>query len=228
MPVLADTLAALALEVDRRGVEEHEFDVAEQIAPAGEQLLLDQVLAGANVEGGGVLGGRCQRLAEETHRAVQVVQRQLLDAGDRLLAHPALGGAVAAADEQAMQHGHEYRALERELESSLAQQVVQDRVNARLLPQPLEDQRRADAARAGGDALAATMRAEHGELVGEAAQGGQQTVELARGLELIESSQPMQHALLDAAVYALALNQQKVGSSGSGLGAQEHEAVPLR
>jgi hypothetical protein len=38
----------------------------------------------------------------------------------------------------------------------------------------------------------------------------------------------MQHALLDPAVYALALNQQKVGSSGSGLGAQEHEAVPLR
>jgi hypothetical protein len=69
---------------------------------------------------------------------------------------------------------------------------------------------------------------EHGQLVGEAAQRGQQAVELSAGLKLIESPQPMQHALLDAPVNALALYEQQVSSSGGGLGAQEQDCVPFR
>jgi hypothetical protein len=105
---------------------------------------------------------------------------------------------------------------------------LRNRGDAAVLPQPLEDQRRADAARAGGDALAAAVGAQHGELGRKATQRGQETVELPRSLKLIEATQPMQHALLDAAVNALALDQEEVGSSGSGLGAQEQKAVPLR
>jgi hypothetical protein len=44
VPVLADGLASLSFEVDRRRVEKYDVQIAEQIAPPREQLLLDQVL----------------------------------------------------------------------------------------------------------------------------------------------------------------------------------------
>jgi hypothetical protein len=56
--VAADRLAALALEVDRGRVEEHQLDVGEQVPPPREQLLLDQVLARAQLEHRGVDLGR--------------------------------------------------------------------------------------------------------------------------------------------------------------------------
>src|SRR5689334_10196665 len=51
VPMLAQALATGTLEVDRGGVEEHELDVGEQVAPAREQLLLDHVLARAQLVG---------------------------------------------------------------------------------------------------------------------------------------------------------------------------------
>jgi hypothetical protein len=47
VPMLAQALAPGALEVDRGGVEEHELDISEQVAPAREQFLLDYILARA-------------------------------------------------------------------------------------------------------------------------------------------------------------------------------------
>ena len=50
-PVLADRLPAQAFEIQAGGVHEHKVEPAEQIAPMGEQLLLDQVLHAAWCEG---------------------------------------------------------------------------------------------------------------------------------------------------------------------------------
>ena len=47
---LAEVLATLALEVDRRGVEEHQLEPGEQVPPVGEQALLDPVLGAAGGE----------------------------------------------------------------------------------------------------------------------------------------------------------------------------------
>ena len=41
---LSQRLAALSLEIEAGRVHEHQVELAEQIAPAGEQLLLDDVL----------------------------------------------------------------------------------------------------------------------------------------------------------------------------------------
>ena len=49
--VLAQRLAAGALEVQAGGVHEHQVELAEQVAPMREQLLLDQVLDAARREG---------------------------------------------------------------------------------------------------------------------------------------------------------------------------------
>jgi hypothetical protein len=55
MTALAERVAAAALEVQCRGVHEHHGELAEQVAPAGKQLLLDQVLDTARGERAGGL-----------------------------------------------------------------------------------------------------------------------------------------------------------------------------
>jgi hypothetical protein len=42
--VLAEGLPVLAFEMQAGGIHEHQVEPAEQIAPMGEKLLLDQVL----------------------------------------------------------------------------------------------------------------------------------------------------------------------------------------
>ena len=48
--VPAQRLAAQPLEVEAGGVHEHQVEPAEQVAPMGEQPLLDQVLEAARRE----------------------------------------------------------------------------------------------------------------------------------------------------------------------------------
>ncbi len=72
---LADVLAAVALEGDRGGIEEHQLESAEEVPPVGEQPLFDPVLGTAGCE-------RClahllvlgQLLSEPGHGPVQVME----------------------------------------------------------------------------------------------------------------------------------------------------------
>ena len=48
---VAEALAAGALEAERGGVHEHDGELAEQVAPAREQRLLDLVLDAARAKG---------------------------------------------------------------------------------------------------------------------------------------------------------------------------------
>ena len=50
MPALADSLASFALEIDRRGIEEHDIQIGEQIPALSEQRLLNEILVGAGSE----------------------------------------------------------------------------------------------------------------------------------------------------------------------------------
>ena len=103
--VLAERLAALAIEGEAGGVHEDGGEVGEEIAAAVEQPLLDQVFDAA----------RRQRpirlllhlLAEPGHGPVEVMQIEPLGAGDVVILDPRGAVAVGSGDEQPMQRGDE-------------------------------------------------------------------------------------------------------------------------
>ena len=145
---LADVLAALALEVDRGGVEEDQLQVGEEVAPVGEQLLLDPVLDAAGCERRLVLllvlG---QLLAEPGHGPVEVVELQVVAAVDLVVRPPLVGGPVAAGGEEAMQDGEEDGPLDVELEAASLQELLDDVAGSRSLARAA---RRSGRGRCGG------------------------------------------------------------------------------
>ncbi len=227
VPALADGLASFALEVDRRGVEEHDVQIGEQVATPREQRLLDEVLVGAGSERRGpVLLVFRKNLSQPGHGPVEVVQVQIGDAFDGVVVLPLLGGAVAAGREEPMQHGEEDGPLDGELKAPAFEQGGQDLVDRAGLPEPLEDQGRPDPGAASGDAVAARMGAEDGELLREPAQRLDQRVELAAGQQLIEAAETKQDALLDLAVHPLVIDDEQIGSGTVRLRANKHAAAP--
>jgi hypothetical protein len=166
VPALARGLASLALEVDRRGVEKHDVQIGEQVAAPREQFLLDEVLVGAGSERrSAVLLGFRKHLSQPGHGPVEVMQVQTADAFDAQVILPLLGGTVAAGREEAMQHGEEDGPLDGKLEAPVLEQGGQDFVDRAGLPESLEDQARPDPGATRGDAIAACLGAENGELI---------------------------------------------------------------
>ena len=74
--VAADGLAAHALEVETGGVHEHQVEPAEQIAPMGEQALLDQSpwCSAVRTACAPSCCSRRQFLAEPGHRPIEMMQ----------------------------------------------------------------------------------------------------------------------------------------------------------
>ena len=69
---LSQRLAARSLEIEAGRVHEHEVELAEQIAPAREQLLFDDVLQAARrKECGAVLLIFAQLFAQPGHRPIR-------------------------------------------------------------------------------------------------------------------------------------------------------------
>ena len=220
---LAQARAAGADEAQRGGVHEHHRELAEQVPPGCEQLLLDQVLDRARGErrGAGLLLGR-QFLAEPGHGAVEVMQRQPVHAGDGVVGHPLLAGAVRAGDHEPVQHGGEDRALDGELEQALGQQRLDHRLAAGLLPQPPEQQRRADALAGEPIGIAGLeLRQDHGAL-GVAGDRAGQALEFAGGDDGFLAAEVLDDALFGAAVLAHALDEVEVGVAVDVLFADEH------
>ena len=122
---LADVLAALALEVDRGGVEEDQLQAGEEVAPVGEQALLDPVLDAAGSERRLVLllvlG---QLLAEPGHGPVEVVELEVVAALDLVVRPPLVGGPVAAGGEEPVQDGEEDRPARRRTRSGVPSGVA--------------------------------------------------------------------------------------------------------
>ena len=133
--VLAQRLAALAVEGEAGGVHEDGGEVGEQVAAAVEQPLLDQVLDAARRQR--PIRLLLQFLAEPGHGAVEVMQIEPLGAGDVVILHPRRTVAIRSRNEQPMQGGDEDGALDRELERALLQQVDQHGVDPRAAPRSL-------------------------------------------------------------------------------------------
>ena len=130
--MLAQRLAALAVEREAGGVHEHGGEIGEQIAAAVEQLLLDQVLDAARRQR--PIRLLLQFLAEPGHGAVEVMQIEPLGAGDVVVLHPRRAVAIRSRDEQPVQRGDEDGALDRKLERAVLQQIGRARRRCRAAP----------------------------------------------------------------------------------------------
>ena len=219
----AERCAARALEAERGGVHEHHGEVGEEVAPAGEQRLLEAVLHAARREGGGVgLLGLGQFLAEPGHGPVEMVQRQLTHPRNGVILHPVGAGAVRTRGHQPVQHGDEHGALDVEFEAAPGQVVLHHRGAAGLLPEPPEQERRADAVDR-KRRVAALDRLQDDGALGEAADGGGEAIQGAGGEDRLLAAEIADDALLRAAVLADGLHEVEVGVALDALLADEHE-----
>ena len=146
---------------------------------------------------------------------------------DLVVVFPLVGGAIAAGVEEPVQDGEEDGPLDGELEAASLEQVPDDMLAAGLLPEPLEDQGRADVPGRDGREPALGVRGEHQDRAGKAGSRGEQGVELAALLELIESSQGGDDALAGATAFPAVLDDLEVGAGSGGLGAEEHGALQI-
>ncbi len=124
-----------------------------------------------------------------------------------------------------MQNGQEDGPLDGELEASSHKQLLDHMLTAGQLPEPLEDQGRADVPDRDGRELALGMLREHEDRAGQTRPGDEQRVELAVLLELIESPLSSDDPLPGASALPAVLDDLKVGAGSRGLGAEEHGAL---
>ena len=134
MAALAERGAARALEIQGGGVHEHHRQIGEEIAPAREQPLLDEILDAARNQRPVGLLRRRQFLAEPSHGAVEVMELQPRDAVDAVVVAPLLAGAVGAGHHQPMQDGQEDGALDGKLEAAIGEQLLEDRLAPGVAP----------------------------------------------------------------------------------------------
>ena len=115
-----------------------------------------------------------------------------------------------------MQNREEDGAFHREAEGTTGQELADDILAAGLLPQAFKDKSRADALSGEDRCLAVAVGGEQEDVFGKACSGGEQRIELAGLLELVESAEGGEDALADAAVGAGVFDDLQV-LTGTGL-----------
>ena len=150
------------------------------------------VRLGEGASGSGVV----ERLAEPTHRAVQMLQLKPRGAVDGLVTAPLKRAAVGARDHEAVQHRHEHRAFDIEVMVAGGQQLAHDPLAAGFTPQAFEDQCRADRDDRGVGRIVCIggVFCEHDEALGETSRGAQELVDGTAGGEFVE---PAEVAMMD-------------------------------
>ena len=157
------------------------------------------------------------------HGAIEVMQREPLHPGDVVVGQPLLAGPIGAGDHDAVQDSGEDGALDGELEAAAGEQLLDHRPAAGLLPQPLEQQRAADAA--AGDRARRHLRQDEAVLA-VPGEGLQQAVEPAIGGEEILATEWLEDALAGAAAgFADALDEIEVAVAAGSLFDDEHGPV---
>src|SRR5271166_2622371 len=223
----SERLAAGALEIEAGRVHEHDVERAQKVPPAAEQLFLQDVLhAARRKRRRGVLLVLGQFLAQPRHRAIEMMQLDPVDAVDAVVLAPAVGGAIRAAADEAVKHGQERRALQREIMVASPRQAFDHAPAAGLFPHPLEGERRTDAPRRDRRRLAAVERVEYDRLVGEARARAQQALQLPALPQLVDPPERGDHLLADRAALAPALDDLQIGATVRGLFAEIHGGEP--
>ena len=209
------------LDPGARRIHEHDIERGQKVAPTGEQLLLQDVLHAARRK------RRCtvllvfgKLLAEPRHGAIEMMQFEPLDAVDAIILAPAIGSAIRTAAKQAMQHGQERRALQREVMFSRARQALDHASAARLFPQPLERQRRPEAPGRDNLRLAAIKRVEHNRLVGKSRPRAQQPLQLPTFPQLVDPPQGGDNLLAYRRPLTPTFDDLQIGAACRGLPAE--------
>ena len=216
----AKRLSARAMERQRRGIHEHQRQVAEQVAAASEQTLLDVVLHTARHQT--ALAGRLQFLAQPRHRPIEMVQPQALDPGDGVVVHPFLARPVRARHEQPVQHAHEHRPLDREAEPAAVHKLLHRIAEAQPVPQTPEQQRTADP-NAGKSAVHHVVQ--HRGPIRVARQRGDQAVQFPARLQGVLATERADRALAHPLALAHALDEVEIAVPPGGRFAHEHDTV---
>jgi hypothetical protein len=139
---------------------------------------------------------------------------------------PPLGRAVAARGHQPVEHREEDRPLDAEAEATRRQLGAQHVANSRLAPEAIEHQARPHSDGFGRQGLALRMGVEHDDFLGEPSEALDQRIELPGRPQLIESTEPMEHALDQATLDALVFHEEQVSPGAVGLRADEHGVPP--
>ena len=151
-----------------------------------------------------------------------MMQIKPVDVVDMIVVAPMLAGSVRARHHKTMQHGQEHGALDRELEAACGQQAFHHSAATALLPQPFEQQRRADApTRQVRHAAVHDQRQDHRALR-QAGGRARQAIEIAAGLDHFLAAEIADDALLGLAVLANGLDQIQIAVGANSLLADEH------
>jgi hypothetical protein len=164
-------------------------------------------------------------LAEPGHGPVEVVQLKGITPLDLVVNPPLVGGPVAAGVEQAVQDRQEDGPLDIELKVTSVQESLDDPVTTGLLPEPLEDQGGSDASGGDGGELSFGVGREQEDGLSQASPRGQQGIELASLLPLVEPSQGGDDPLSGSPALPAVLDDLEVGTWAGGLGPEEHGAL---
>ena len=221
--VPAERLAARALEIQTGRIHEHEIELGEQITPLLEQAFFDNVLETARCKWGApILFSRRQFLAEPSHRPIEMMQFETLDAIDPVILPPPIGGPVGSAGEQAMQHGEEDGAFERKPMLTLARELLDDGPAPGLLPQPFEHESRPDAPHVSVDCSPVVEGVDHDRLGGEARAGSQKPFQLPALAQILDAPERGDHLLADLRAFTAAFDDLEIGATAGGLLAEVH------
>src|SRR5262245_5841867 len=124
-----------------------------------------------------------------------------------------------------MEDTQEDRALDGELIAATLEQLNDHTLAAGLLPEPLKDQCRTDAAAGVGRELALRMICQDQDRLGQTGAGDKQSIELTALPELVEPSQGGNDASPGAPVLPAVLDNLEVDPRARALGAEKHGAL---
>ena len=151
-----------------------------------------------------------------------MMQLQVLSAVDAVVGSPLFRRPVGARYEQAVQHRQKHGALGGKRELPLSGERRQHRATAGLLPQPFEQQCRADpAAHRMGRGLALAQR-QHHRTLRQPGHRARQAIEIAACHDHFLAAEIGDDALFGAAALAHVLDQINVGVGANALVTNKH------
>ena len=153
------------------------------------------------------------------------MQFQRVNPFDAVIVAPIFASAIGTRHHEAVHHGQEHRAFDRELELAPGQQRFDHGLAAGLLPEPLKQQRGADALAGEPLRIARRKLGQHHGALGVATDRAGQTLEFTGGDDDFLAAEVLDDALLGAAVFAHALDEVEVGVTVDVLLADKHAAI---
>jgi hypothetical protein len=191
-----------AFEVDRGGVQKYQVEAAEKASVVSKHRLLNGILGTPGRK------GRCLALvfnflAEKGHRSIEMVKRKVTNPIDSEVPAPSVAESVRSGHEKPVQNGEKNRSFHVEEKESLSEQRFKSFPDAQAIPEPFEDQRRADLYSL--DANLGLTRENKQHFFGKTGKGAHQVLDLPLFLEPIQpayrANHPLDHFAADLSVF---------------------------